>query len=75
MQVRRKGIKTICKTFATRTEARKWARDMERELDQGVYTDLSEAKRLTLGDIFNRYIREEEHKKIKSCSVIHFESI
>ena len=35
VQVRRKGIKTFCKTFATRTEAKRWARQMETKLDWG----------------------------------------
>ena len=63
--IRRKGIKTITKSFISKAECSKWAREIERELDRGVYTNLSEANRLTLDDIFNRYIREEKHKKIR----------
>ena len=54
------------KTFHTKSEAKKWGRAMERELDQGHYIDLSEANRLTLADLFKRYLRENKHKKIKS---------
>ena len=64
--VRRKGFKTVVKYFDTRTKAKKWARTIERELDQGNCIDYSEANRLTLGDLFKRYIREDKHKKIKS---------
>ena len=66
VQIRRKCIKTISKTFATRTDAKKWARGIERELDQGRYIDYGEANRLTLADLFKRYLRENKHKKIKS---------
>ena len=65
-QVRRKGFKTIMKTFHTKSEAKKWARGIEGELDQGRYIDYGEANRLTLADLFKRYLRENKHKKIKS---------
>ena len=53
--VRRKGIKTFCKTFATRVEAKRWARQMESKLDRGDYSDYSEAKKLILGDLFKLF--------------------
>ena len=71
-QVRRKGFKTIMKTFHTKSEAKKWGRAMERELDQGHYIDLSEANRLTLADLFKRYLREDKHKRIKSWRMHEF---
>ena len=51
VQVRRKGFKTIVKSFDTRTEAKKWGRTIEREFDQGNYIDYSEANRLTFGAV------------------------
>ena len=72
VQIKRKGIKTLVKTFATRTDAKKWARTIERELDQGNCIDYSEANRLTLGDLFKRYIREDKHKRIKSWRMHEF---
>ena len=65
VQVRRKGIKTFCKTFATRTEAKRWARQMETKLDRGDHSDYSEASKLTLGDLFKRYIKDDKHKHKK----------
>ena len=35
VMVRRKGFKTMVKTFDTRTDAKKWARAVERKLDMG----------------------------------------
>ena len=69
VQVRRKGIKTFCKTFATRTEARRWARQMETKLDRGDHSDYSEASKLTLGDLFKRYIKDDKHKNKKGWRV------
>ena len=71
-QVRRKGFKTLVKSFRTRTEAKKWGRAIERELDLGNYNDFSEAQRLTLADLFTRYLREDKHKKIKSWRMHEF---
>ena len=65
VQVRRKGFRTVSKSFDTRTDAKKWARNMEAKLDRGDYSDYTEASKLTLGDLFNRYIRENKHKKKK----------
>ena len=61
-QVRRKGFKTLVKSFSTRTGAKKWARAMENKLDRGDYSDYSEASKVTLGDLFKRYISENKHR-------------
>ena len=70
--VRRKGFKTVVKSFRTKSEAKKWGRAIERELDLGNYNDFSEAQRLTLADLFTRYLRENKHKKIKSWRMHEF---
>ena len=41
--VQRRGFKHLMKSFSTRTDAKKWARAIERKLDTGDYTDYSEA--------------------------------
>ena len=70
--IRRKGIKTITKSFISKAECSKWARNVERELDRGNVIDFSEAQRVTLGEILQRFIREEKHKKIKSWRMYEF---
>ena len=70
--IRRKGIKTITKSFISKAECSKWARNIERELDRGNFIDFTEAKRVTLGDILQRYIREDKHKRIKSWRMYEF---
>ena len=71
-QVRRKGFKTLVKSFRTRTEAKKWGRAVERDWDQGKYIDYSEAQGFTLGEVMQRYIREDKHKQIKSWRMHEF---
>ena len=68
-QVRRKGFKTLVKSFSTRTDAKKWARAMENKLDRGDYSNYSEATKLTLGDIMRRYISEGYHVNKKDKSI------
>jgi integrase len=70
--IRRKGIKPILKSFINKSDAQKWARGIERELDQGRYIDYGEASKITLGEVMQRYIREDKHKKIKSWRMHEF---
>ena len=65
VRIRRLGIKTITKSLLTRTEAKRWSRSMETKLDRGDYSDYSTASKVTLGDLFKRYINEDKHKKKK----------
>ena len=63
--VQRKGFGIEYKSFPTLTEAKKWARTMEAKFDRGDTSDYSEANKVTLGDLFKRYISENKHKKKK----------
>ena len=45
--VRRVGFKTLTKSFASRMDAQKWARDIELNLDRGISTDFTEASRVS----------------------------
>ena len=60
------------KSFSTRTDAKKWARAIERKLDTGNYTDYSEASKFLLGDLFKRYVNENKHKKLRSWKMYEF---
>ena len=42
VQIRRKGFKTVVKSFRTWKEAKKWARAMERKYDLGDFSDYNE---------------------------------
>lgn len=57
-KVRRKGFPQVSKTFETRREAEAWARQVESEMDRGIFADRSEAERTTLADAIDRYERE-----------------
>jgi integrase len=61
--VRRRGHRTITKTFDKRSDAELWAADVERQMAQGVYADLGPAIRLPLRRVIEAYSRQYTGKK------------
>ena len=57
-RIRRKGFPEVSKTFERMTDARQWARDIENEMDRGVYVSRKEAESTTLYDALERFINE-----------------
>lgn len=57
-RVVRKGIPTIAKTFLIKSDAEKWARQVERDIDKGSYINISVAEKTTFKEIIQRYIKE-----------------
>jgi integrase len=57
-RVIRDGYPDQTKTFVTKVDAEKWARSVESEIDKGVFVNVSEAQRTTLGEVINRYLVE-----------------
>lgn len=57
-RVVRKGVQTIAKTFLIKSDAEKWARQVEREIDKGSYTNNSLAEKTTFKEIIQRYMLE-----------------
>ena len=61
--IRRSFHKPISKTFISKQDAHRWARETERLIEVGQYVDLSEANKTTLKDLLQRYEREVSSKK------------
>ncbi|MGI6856394.1 site-specific integrase [Mesorhizobium sp. 1B3] len=58
-QVRRRGMKPRAKSFDSKLEAEKWARDLEAQVDRfGSAPDTKILESTTLGDLLERYQRE-----------------
>ncbi len=57
-KIRRAGYPSKTATFETKKEAEAWARDIERDMDKGVYINTSEAQSITLRKVLNRYLTE-----------------
>ena len=65
--VQRRGFGIYNKSFASISEAKKWARTMESKFDKGDTSDYSMASKITLGELFKRYIKEGKHLKKKQA--------
>jgi len=67
-RVRRLGHPDLTKSFIHRSDAERWARSAEIELDRGTYVHQHESMRLTLRDLLARYVREviagKPHEKL-----------
>ncbi|HRK77542.1 MAG TPA: site-specific integrase [Thiobacillus sp.] len=61
--VKRKGFPGQSKTWNTRKEAEAWARQIESEMDRGVFVSRVESERVTLAEIIERYREDELPKK------------
>src|ERR1039457_1255076 len=54
--VRRRGVPLRCKSFDKRTDAARWARELESEADRsGWVADTRLAEKTTLGELLTRY--------------------
>ncbi len=66
VQVRLKGYPVQSATFARKTDAKKWAQQIEAAMREGRHFKTTEAKKRTLGELINRYIRDILPNKPKS---------
>ena len=57
-RVQRKGQQPVSKSFQSKQDAEKWARQLESEIDKGSYTNLVLAERMTFGEVIERCIKE-----------------
>ena len=62
-QVRKKGYPTQTKSFKTRSDATRWVRSVEYEMDQGLFVSRNEAESTTIGELLGRYLREYTSQK------------
>lgn len=57
-RVIREGHPAQVKTFDSKLDAERWARNIESEMDKGHFVSLAEAHRTTLRDVILRYLQE-----------------
>lgn len=62
-EIRRKGFPDQRRTFNTRLDAEKWARQIENEIDRGVFVSRAEAEATTIGVLIDRYLVEVTPQK------------
>lgn len=57
-KIRRKGQRTISKTFNSKALAQRWARDVENKIDRGFLETTCEAEAHYFSDLFHKYWQE-----------------
>ena len=62
-QVRKKGYPRQTKTFDRKTDAIKWARKIERQMDESTWRNLNGADSILFSDALHRYLSEVSIKK------------
>jgi hypothetical protein len=62
-RVRRKGYPPVMKTFDTKAAAKRWARLVESEMDQGAYVSREEAENTSFAEALDRYAQEITPRK------------
>jgi len=70
VKVRLKGYPVQTASFERLTDARKWSQHTEAAIREGRHFKTSEAKRHTLAELIDRYIRDilpQNHKKARDC--------
>lgn len=55
VEIDRKGYKPVYHTFDTRKQAEKWARQVEAQMDAGIFVDRTLADRTTLAEALEKY--------------------
>ncbi len=58
VKIRRKGWLPQSSTFDTKAQAEAWSRQVEGEMDRGVFTSRAEAENTTLSEALDRYAQE-----------------
>ena len=66
VKIRRKGAPLLTATFHRLTDAKKWAQITEGAVLEGRHFKTAEAKRHTLADVIDRYLREVLPRKSRS---------
>src|SRR3989304_6083771 len=64
-KVRLKGFPSESATFERKTDAKEWAKQTEASMRQGRHFKTAEAKKHTVGELIDRYLREIEKKNPK----------
>lgn len=69
--IRRKGFPATYKSFAFKRDAEQWARQQERLMDTGQWSDRKEAEQTTLNQLLERYAREVTSTKRGTRAELH----
>ena len=58
VSINKKSFPRQSRTFSNKADAEKWARQIEAEMDRGIFVSRKEAENTTLAEALDRYERE-----------------
>ena len=61
--IRKRGFKPASKTFRSKLDAQRWARDVETEMERGAFVNVQAAQRVTIRSLIDRYKEEISTRK------------
>ena len=67
--IRKKGHRSISKSFRTKSAARRWAQDTEDSIESRQFKDTRDIENTTVGDLIDRYLEEFDPKRSKKGSL------
>ena len=67
--VRKTGHRAVSKTFSTKTIARRWATEQERDIESAAFVDPKKLQSVTVGYLIDRFLEEFEPKRTKRGSL------
>ncbi len=62
-RITRRATSPLAKSFLSKSDAERWARQAESQLDQGNFVDITEARRTSIAEMIERYRVEVTPKK------------
>ena len=57
-RVQRKGQQSVSKSFQSKEDSQRWARQIESGIDKGAYTNIALAERILFKGVMERYVHE-----------------
>lgn len=63
VKIRKKGFKTLTKTFPKKGLAQDWERDQINKMNNHQFVDMSEAEKMTFGEAIDEYVKTVSIKK------------
>ena len=75
VQIRRKGYPPVSKTFTYLANAQAWEREVESQMDQGIYQENTQANAITIEDLAKDYIDDYSPSKKNSVEDIRLMNV
>lgn len=63
-RVQRKGQQSVSKSFQSKENSQRWARQIESAIDKDTHTNIALAERILFNDVVERYVQQTTLKNV-----------